>query len=146
MRRRCPAVVCVRRRCWCLHDTALLLQVFLQRGGGHLAHLANSLFHTVDTSQQGALSLKVPFGRYKALRRILSFSEFPGSSHSAVLRVQSCFLPPACAAVLRPPQCAGPHLCRYTTLPTLAPAPGLSGCAGGLQRSCDMRGCGSLKP
>lgn len=78
MRRRCCCLheaalrcsSCMRRRCCCLHDAALQVQAFLQRGGGRLAHLANSLFHTVDTSQQGALSLKVPFGRHRARCRI----------------------------------------------------------------------------
>ncbi|KAK9845893.1 hypothetical protein WJX81_005379 [Elliptochloris bilobata] len=38
--------------------TSREFQAFLQRGGGRLAHLANSLFHTVDSAQQGALSLQ----------------------------------------------------------------------------------------
>ena len=53
-------------------------QAFLQRGGGRLAHLANSLFHTVDTSQQGALSLKVGAGRSRALWRLLMSVYVPG--------------------------------------------------------------------
>ena len=83
------------------------MQAFLQRGGGRLAHLANSLFHTVDTSQQGALSLKVPFRRYRPsavssllFSRVFNLQGCPGG---VVLCVQILSMPPACFSVLRLP-------------------------------------------
>ena len=65
-------VICMRLCCCPQHQAGLPVQAFLQRGGGRLAHLADSLFHTVDTGQQGALSLKVQFRRFRALIRLLT--------------------------------------------------------------------------